>query len=130
MGTRLKGSMPATLLSPLDLTSVLPGVQVLDVQISVPAQPSPTQEDREFALAIREEADQNLVDALDSLRLSGASEQQLGALMGATRLACLLRLLDEDLDEVMLRYLASDGQTPTVREVIARIMVPELERVL
>jgi hypothetical protein len=127
MGARRKLSMPVpeALLAPLNLPT---GPKVVEMEFVFP---SPRTDDEErFEQIVRDKAADSLKEALDSLRLDGASEQQLGALMGSTRLECLLRLLDMDLEGVVLEYLATGGATRTLREVIAAALVPELDGLL
>lgn len=127
MGERRKVSLPVppALMSPLNLPR---GAQVLEMEIVLSA--PRTDNEKRFEQIVRDKAADSLKEALDSLRLDGASEQQLGALMGSTRLECLLRLLDMDLEGVVLEYLATGGATSTLREVIAMALVPELKGLL
>lgn len=124
--------MPSAVLGTLNLTEqpMAAQVQVLEVEVEVTPSPEKTSRDESFREGVAAKAEQSLEDALDSLRLMGASEQQLGALMGATRLMCLLRLLDEDLDGVFFQYWASHGATISAQEQIAKILVPELHHLL
>jgi hypothetical protein len=127
MGARRKLSMPVpeALLSPL----VLPGqVRVLEMEIVLPAPRDDNQE--RFEQIVRQKAAEALEEALESLRLDGASEQQLGAIMGSTRLECLMRLLDLDLEGIVLEHVATGGATRPLREVIASVLVPELDGML
>jgi hypothetical protein len=117
--------MPDSLLSPLGLPERIPAM----LEVHLPAQPEPSPEEKLFEQSIREYSSTALEDALNSLRLDGASEQQLGAVMGSTRLECLLRLLELDLDGVVLEHLITQGSSPSLRQVLATALVPELKNI-
>lgn len=127
MGERRKLSLPVppALMSPLNLPR---GGQVLEMEIVLPA--PRTDNEARFEKIVRDKTADALEDAMNSLRLDGASEQQLGAVMGATRLECLLRLLNMDLESIVLDYITSGGTTASLREIIALALVPELGSVL
>lgn len=125
MGARRRMPLPEALLTPLNLSR---STRVLEMEIILPSSRTPDEE--KFEQIVRNKAAEAMEEALNSLRLDGASEQQLGALMGSARLECLLRLLNLDLEGIVLEYVATGGATRSVREEIAALLVPELEGLL
>jgi len=120
---------------PPSILSAIP-MGVMEVEIEIPMDPPlPLQrEDIEkqwaYQEAVREEADTLMESALHSLRVDGASEQQLGALISAVRLHCLLKVLDLDVSEVARRHHESHGITLSPNRALAAALVPELKDLL
>lgn len=65
-------------------------------------------------------------EIVTSLRNDGVSEEQLSMLVSTIRMGCLLQLLENDLEGVVLEHVATDGQSSSLRDLLVRILVPEL----
>lgn len=124
MSNRRKLSAPPAFLSAIPIGVE---IQVIDLEVSVPVQREEVEARWEEQEEIRRGTQHVLEEALNSLRLDGASEQQLEAVMGAMRITCLLKILDLDVYNVARQYYESDGATISPNRALAAALVPELK---